>query len=189
MANSQMWQLPDDWVVFVNARVISPPVGHDELTMATTDKYPTITVAAKTPAPPIRPPLQEANVTAVGQGITVKGQLTATEHVIIEGAVEGKVVMPDYGVAISAPARVRGEICARTVTILGYVDGNVTASSLIELRSTAIVSGRLVSPSVLIEDGAQFNGTVAPDKTDAAIAVVRHRLQQPSSDTHSADTE
>ena len=151
--------------------------------MATTDKYPTISVAATAPSKPICPPLQEANVTSVGQGITVKGTLTATEHVIIDGAVEGEVMMPDYGVAVSAAGSVRGEVCARTVTVLGFVDGSLTASSLIELRSSAVVTGRLVSPSVVIEEGALFNGTVAPDKIDAAMAVVRHRLHQAESDS------
>ena len=155
--------------------------------MATTDKYPTISVAATTTSKPIRPPLQEANVTSVGQGITVSGKLTATEHVIIDGAVEGEVMMPDYGVAVSAAGSVRGEVCARTVTVLGFVDGSLTASSLIELRSSAVVTGRLVSPNVVIEEGALFNGTVAPDKIDAAMAVVRHRLHQADSDSKSSE--
>ena len=147
--------------------------------MATSERYPTITVETTAPSPAIRPPLQEAAVTSVGHGVVVTGLLTASEHVIIDGTVDGEVLMPDYGVAVSLTGRIKGEVCARTITVLGLVEGALTASSLIELRSTAVVTGRLAAPNVLIEEGARFNGGVAPDKTDAALAVVRHRLQQP----------
>ncbi|MEE2637779.1 MAG: polymer-forming cytoskeletal protein [Acidobacteriota bacterium] len=144
--------------------------------MMRTNQHPT---TAGTPADTERPFSESLapGVTAVGRGIQVKGQLMATEHVIIEGVVEGAVLMPDYGVAISGAAHVQGEVCARTVTVLGRVDGNVTASHVIELRATSVVTGRLVSPCLIIEEGAHFHGSVVPNKTDAAMAVVRHRMQ------------
>ena len=63
--------------------------------------------------------------------------------------------------------------------MLGRVEGNLTAAALIELRSTAVVTGRLVAPHLSIEEGARFHGTVDPTKTAAAVAVARHRLQHP----------
>ena len=86
---------------------------------------------------PVRPLLRPANVTAVGPGITVKGRLTATEHVIIEGVFEGHIVIPDHGVAIGGAAHLRGDVCAKAITVLGRVGGNLTAFALIELRAAA----------------------------------------------------
>ncbi|HJN43851.1 MAG: polymer-forming cytoskeletal protein [Vicinamibacterales bacterium] len=146
--------------------------------MPTTDPYPLLTAAAPAPQTSARPLLRPANVTAIGGGVTVKGQLTAAEHVIIEGSFEGEVVIPDHGLAISGAAHMRGDVCARAITVLGRVDGNLTASALIELRSTAVVTGRLASPLISMEEGAQFHGSVDPTKAEAVVAVARHRLQR-----------
>jgi cytoskeletal protein CcmA (bactofilin family) len=148
--------------------------------MATTDRYPFITVAAPATQTPARPLLRPANVTAIGHDIKVTGLLTATEHVIIEGAFEGEIIIPEHGLAISGAAHVRGDVCARAITVVGRVDGNLTASALIELRETAVVTGRLASPHVSMEEGALFQGTIDPTKAAAAFAVARHRLQRPA---------
>ena len=112
-----------------------------------------------------------------GRSVTAKGRLSATANVIIEGTVEGEVVVPDHGVAVTGAARVQGDVFARTVTVLGRVEGNLTASKLIELRANSVVSGRLASPYLIIEDGAHFCGPVDPGKTDVAIALARHRAK------------
>jgi cytoskeletal protein CcmA (bactofilin family) len=143
--------------------------------MATTDRYPAIRVPETTRQDLALPLLLAANVTAVGRGIRVKGRLSATEHVIIEGVFEGDIVVPDHGVAIGGSGHLRGDVCARAITVLGRVDGNLTAFALIELRATAVVTGRLASPRLSIEDGAQFHGTADPTKAATAAAVARHR--------------
>ena len=86
------------------------------------------------------------------------------------------IVLPDHGVAISGSGQVRGDVCARTVTVLGRVDGTVTASALIEIRASAVVTGRLSAPLLSMEEGATFRGRVDPTRADAALAVARHRL-------------
>lgn len=101
----------------------------------------------------------------------------AAEQVIIEGEFEGEIGIPDHGLAIGGAARVRGEIYARSITVLGHVVGNLTATALIELRPSAVVTGRLASPWLSIEEGAWFCGSVDSRKTDAAVAVARHRLR------------
>ncbi len=143
--------------------------------MAAADRYPTLTVTSPAPRQE-RVPLSSAKVTAVGPSLVVKGHITAAEHLIIEGEVEGTIVLPDQGVAISGSGQVRGEVCARTITVLGRVDGSLTASALIELRASAIVTGRLAAPLLSIEEGARFHGRVDPARADAALAVARHRL-------------
>ena len=145
--------------------------------MATIDRYPTVTLDPSDEDPRHRDPHRVGELSTFGRGLTAKGRLSATAHVIIEGTVEGEVVVPDHGVAVTGVARVRGDIFARTVTVLGRVDGNLTASRLIELRAASVVNGRLSSPCVVIEDGARFLGAVDRGKTDSAIALARHRVK------------
>ena len=147
--------------------------------MATIDRYPTVTPAPSDEDRPHRDARRPGGLTTFGRGVTARGQLSATDHVIIEGTIEGDVVVPDHGVAVTGIARVRGDVFARTVTVLGRVDGNLTASRLIELRASCVVSGRLSSPSLIIEDGARFSGPVEPGKSDVALALARHRAKAP----------
>ena len=151
--------------------------------MATTNRSRSISITPTAPRSPVQSPAQTGAVTAVGLNVTVKGRLTATEHVIIEGVFEGDIVIPDHGVAVGGAAHVRGDVCAKTITVLGRVDGSLTASTLIELRSTAVVTGRLASPHLSIEEGALFHGTVDPTKAVATVAVARHRFPHPVTGT------
>ena len=143
--------------------------------MAPTDRIPASRVE---PPSRVQRTLRPTDITALAQSLVVRGQLSATEHVIIEGFFEGEIVIPDHEVAISGAAYVHGEIWARAITVLGRVDGNLTASALIELRETADVTGRLAAPLLSIEEGARFHGRVEPSKAATALAVARHRLQQ-----------
>ena len=145
--------------------------------MATIDRYPTVTLTRSDEDSPHRDSPRSGGLTNFGRSVTAKGRLSATDHVIIEGTVDGEVVVPDHGVAVTSIARVHGDVFARTVTVLGRVDGNLTASKLIELRASSVVSGRLSSPCLIIEDGARFCGPVEPGKTDVAIALARHRAK------------
>jgi len=153
--------------------------------MAAPDPYPTRLVMSAAP-PPERLTVS-ASVTAIGPGVVVSGDVSAAEHLIVEGEVEGTIVLPDHGVAISGSGQVRGDVCARTVTVLGRVDGTVTASALIELRASAVVTGRLSAPLLSMEEGARFRGRVDPTRADAALAVARHRLAS-TTDPDPADT-
>lgn len=150
------------------------PASRFSLGMAAPD--PDITRSVTSSAPRSERPRLSASVTAIGPGVIVSGDVSAAEHLIVEGKVEGTIILPDHGVAISGSGQVRGNVCARTVTVLGRVDGTVTASALIELRASAVVTGRLSAPLLSMEEGARFRGRVDPTRADAALAVARHRL-------------
>ncbi len=144
--------------------------------MANSDRYPTITISSSRERRP-RPAPRSDECTAFGRGFRIKGQITAAEQVIIEGEFEGEIAIPDHGLAIGGAAQVRGDVYAQTITVLGHVEGNLTATALIELRPSAVVTGRLASPRLSIEEGAWFRGRVDSTKTDAVVAVARHRLR------------
>ncbi len=119
-------------------------------------------------------------ITSLGQTIAVKGELSAAEHIIIEGRFEGQLDVPDHGVAVGRLAIVKAEVLARTITVLGRAKGNLTAAEKVEIRNGGSVEGRIVAPKVAIEEGAYFKGSVDPKRIDAAMAVGRHRLKQKS---------
>ena len=124
-------------------------------------------------------------ITAIGRTIIVKGDFCAAEHLIIEGRVEGHVSVPDHGVAVGQQGTVDADIFARTITVRGSVTGNLTATERVEILATGRVDGRLVAPTIAIDEGAYFKGSVDPKKIDAAIAVGRHRLKQRTEHTAS----
>ena len=127
-------------------------------------------------------PLPDINlpegVTSLGRTLVIKGELTAEENLIIEGTVEGHVAVPDHGVAVGQHATVSADIMAKTVTILGRANGVLTASDKVELRASASVTGRIIATKVAIIEGAFFDGSIDPTRTEAAIAVGKHRLKQ-----------
>ena len=117
-------------------------------------------------------------VTDVGETLTVKGELSAREHVIINGTVEGDVSVPDHGVAIGPQGNIKGNIFAKTITVLGRVIGTLTAERSAELRRTAQVEGELIAPAVVIDDGAVLQGSIDTSKADIAIRVARYRADR-----------
>ena len=117
-------------------------------------------------------------VTAVGETVTIKGELYAREHVIINGTIEGDVRVPDHGVAIGPQGNIKGKIFAKTITVLGRVIGTLTAERLAELRRTAQVEGELIAPAVVIDNGALLQGSIDTSKADIAIRVARYRADR-----------
>ena len=127
------------------------------------------------PLPILRIP---QGVTSLGRTLVIKGELSADEHLIIEGKVEGNISAPDHAVAFGHNADISADVMAKTLTILGKASGRFTTSEKIELRQTARVVGTIISTSVEIIEGAVFQGTIDPSKTEAAVAVGKHRFKE-----------
>ena len=113
-----------------------------------------------TPNPETRARQSPEGITSLGQNLVIKGELSAAEHIIIDGSFEGKIHVPNHGLAVGRPAQVKADVFAGSVNVLGSVTGNLTASELIEVRDTATVKGCLATSRLIIVEGAQFNGTV-----------------------------
>jgi cytoskeletal protein CcmA (bactofilin family) len=107
------------------------------------------------PLLPERPP-----VAYIGKSVIIKGVVIGAEELIIDGQVEGKIEWHDQSLTIGASAEIKAPVLAATVTILGAVSGNVTASEKVDIRATGSVNGDIIAPRVVMADGAVLRGRV-----------------------------
>jgi len=96
----------------------------------------------------------------IGQSICIRGELTGDEDLSIEGRVEGKIDLKEHNLTIGPKGRIQAEIRAKSVIVRGEVNGNVRAGERVELAETGRVIGDIVSPRIIIADGARFKGSV-----------------------------
>jgi len=86
-------------------------------------------------------------------------------------------------VAIARSGSGGAEVVARSLTVLGRASGKLTARERVELLEGCHVEGRIVTPTIVIDEGAYIRGSVDPTLTDTALAVARHRLRQRDDET------
>lgn len=102
----------------------------------------------------------EIQMVNIGKSIVIKGDLQGSEDLMIEGQVEGRIELKANVLTIGPNGRIKAQVFAKTVVVLGTVNGNVTASEKIDIRDGATVEGDVVSPKVAIAEGALFHGSV-----------------------------
>jgi len=127
---------------------------------------------AHTPSPqPAAPSAASRGRAAnIGGSLFIKGEVSGSEDLTVEGHVEGKIDLKEHHLAIAQTGRVNAEIHAKTVTILGEVTGNVHADEKVEIAESGRLMGDLYAPRVAISDGAQFRGSVDMGRVPAPPA-------------------
>ena len=106
----------------------------------------------------------------IGKSIVFKGDLTGDEDLEIEGQIEGRIDLPKNQLTIGANGRVKAEISAKAVVIIGQVTGDVNATERLEIQSSGVVKGDIRSPRLLIQEGAVINGAISMKKSEAKPA-------------------
>src|ERR1700737_2599815 len=102
----------------------------------------------------------ERDVVNIGKSVVIKGELNGSEDLTIEGHVEGTIQLRDHVLTIGPNGRIKAQVFAKSVIVLGEVTGNVTASDKVDIRDNGSVDGDIVSPRVAIAEGAHFRGSV-----------------------------
>ena len=110
---------------------------------------------------------QEKNVVNIGKSVVIKGELNGSEDLTIEGQVEGKIELRQNVLTIGANARIKAQVFAKSVIILGEVTGNVSASEKVDIRDNGSVDGDIAAPRVAIAEGAHFRGSIDMQKGSA----------------------
>ena len=96
----------------------------------------------------------------IGKSITIKGDLTGNEDLQIDGNVEGRIDLPNNQLTIGSEGKVKAEITAKAVIVVGHVTGNVQATDKIEVEASGIVDGDVRAPRLIVQEGAVLNGAV-----------------------------
>lgn len=96
----------------------------------------------------------------IGKSISIKGDLTGGEDLVIEGRVEGKIDLPENQLTIGAGGEVSADVHAKHVVVVGRVAGNVSASDRLEIHESGIVEGDVRAPNLVVQEGAVINGTI-----------------------------
>ena len=124
----------------------------------------------------------ERDVVNIGKSVVIKGELNGSEDLTVEGHVEGKIELKDHVLTIGPNGKIKAQVFAKAVIVLGEVNGNVTASEKVDIRDGGSVDGDIVSPRVAIAEGAHFRGTVDMQRKGAQGA----SAQQPKPATPQA---
>lgn len=96
----------------------------------------------------------------IGKSLIIKGEVTGSESLYIDGKVEGSINLPGNRVTVGRNGQVTANISAREIVVLGKVKGNVNASDRVDIRSEGSLSGDVVAQRISIEDGAFFKGGI-----------------------------
>ncbi len=125
--------------------------------------------APSRPAEPVRSESLRGNeVATIGKSVVVKGQLSGSEDLVVDGEVEGSISLRGQSLTVGPNGRVRANIEARNVILHGRVDGDIHATERVELRKTASLTGDISTARISIEDGAFFKGTIDIQKPEPA---------------------
>lgn len=131
---------------------------------------------APAPAPtPVAPAVEPTHVSArptvlnkdmvnIGKSVIIKGELTGSEDLTIEGQVEGKIELRQNVLTIGPNGKIKAQVFAKAVVVLGEVVGNITASEKVDIRDNGAVDGDITSPRVAIAEGAHFRGSIDMQK-------------------------
>src|SRR5450631_1964575 len=115
---------------------------------------------------------RSVDVATIGKSVIVKGELSGSEDLYVDGEVEGSMSLRGQSLTVGPNGRVHANIEARNVIVHGRVDGNIQASDRVELRKSASLSGDISTARVAIEDGAFFKGSIDIQKAEPKPAAV-----------------
>ena len=101
----------------------------------------------------------------IGKSVIIKGELNGSEDLTIEGLVEGKIELRQNVLTIGPNGKIKAQVFAKSVIILGEVTGNVTATEKVDIRDNGSVDGDIAAPRVAIAEGAHFRGSIDMQRT------------------------
>jgi len=109
----------------------------------------------------------EKDIVNIGKSVVIKGELNGSEDLTIEGHVEGTIQLRDHVLTIGPNGKIKAQVFAKMVIVLGEVQGNVTASDKVDIRDNGSVEGDLIAPRIAIAEGAHFKGSIDMQKKGA----------------------
>ena len=109
------------------------------------------------PVKTVTAPVDQATI---GRTLVIKGEISGSEALYIDGRIEGKIIMPESRVTIGRNGKVDASIQAKEVVVMGKVTGNIECSDRVDIRAEGSVSGDITTVRISVEDGAALKGGI-----------------------------
>jgi cytoskeletal protein CcmA (bactofilin family) len=124
-----------------------------------------------------------ADVAHIGKSVLIKGELSGSEDLYLDGEVEGSIDLREHSLVIGPNGRIRASITARELVLHGKVEGNVQAAERVELKKSSTLMGDVSTQRIVIEDGAFFKGSIdipKEPKTEVRKAAASTHVSTPA---------
>ena len=99
----------------------------------------------------------------VGSTLTIKGEVSGGEDLLIEGCIEGRLSLTGSSITVGREGRLKADLLAKRIQVDGFVEGTLQGEEWILLSEAGRVRGKLIAPQVILEEGCNFKGTVEMD--------------------------
>ena len=120
-------------------------------------------------------------MTRLGPAVFVRGEVWSSNDIRIEGRVEGSIWCEGCAVIVEPSAVVSGDINGRDITVAGVDNATMLARDVVDIRTSANVTGRVLSARFILSDGGTFHGDVRPQQAEAALTIAKHRRKEQAS--------
>ena len=101
-----------------------------------------------------------ADLAQIGKSLVVKGDLSGSEDLYVDGQIEGSISLKDNSLTVGPHGQVKASVEAKGVVVQGKLEGNIKATERVELRKSAVVTGDITTQRIAIEDGAYLKGKI-----------------------------
>ena len=127
---------------------------------ATQPDRPAVASPSPVAAAPAAPAPRSGERASIGRSISIRGDVTGDEDLLIQGRVEGSIDLANHAVTIGPEGEVKASVTGRMVIVEGTVEGDIHSEEQVVLRASARVQGDIIAPRLVLEDGARFRGGV-----------------------------
>jgi cytoskeletal protein CcmA (bactofilin family) len=129
----------------------------------------------------------EKSAVNIGKSVVIKGELNGSEDLTIEGQVEGKIELRQNVLTIGPNAKIKAQVFAKSVVILGEIIGNVAATDKVDIRDNGSVDGDIAAPRVAIAEGAHFRGSIDMQRSEKGAKPAEAKPAQPAAQPQAAN--
>jgi cytoskeletal protein CcmA (bactofilin family) len=143
-----------------NQPASNSPQSPEQPARPATPPAPSFDASSRVAAPPAPQSASSGEQATIGKSLVIKGEVTGSESLYIDGKVEGSINLSGNRVTVGRNGQVAANISAREIVVLGKVRGNVTASDRVDIRSEGSLTGDVTAQRISIEDGAFFKGGI-----------------------------
>lgn len=148
-----MWKArPEDDRLPLNASQTSP--------LASSAASPIPAGSAMKETPRSTPEPHRGDVGHIGKSVLIRGELTGSEDLYLDGEIEGTINLRDHKLVIGPNGKIKAAITAREIVVHGRVEGNISGCDRVELKRASTLVGDIGTHRIVIEDGAMFKGAV-----------------------------